>query len=200
MLFLLKNMKKKMSEKQISNYLNEISKSILEAKTFYDMWWVLRGSKRPYYVDIMNEYNHYSRAMIVATFNTAIIALYRVTDKRSYNLEKMLNALPKDKFTDKDILAYQEVINKHLVVIEAIKILRNNVFGHNSESLDHSASFKKASFVPDNCNEFIGDLIKVMCEIYRKNENLVHDAFFKSNAANELERIFQTLMIHKVNV
>jgi hypothetical protein len=187
------------SNEQFSKYLSEISKTLLDAKTFYEMWLVLRGPKRPKYANILNEYNHFSRALITATFTTAVIALYKATDKKSYNLEKLFKALPKDQFNDQDIDAYKNILEKHKAVIKAINILRNNVFAHNSESLDSKASFQMAGFIPKECKAFIDDVVKIICDIYYKHQNLVHNAFFKYKAASEMESILQILMASPSN-
>ncbi len=185
-----------MDKKAISKKLDRISRALLEAKTFYEMWWVLRGPTRPKYVDIMNEYGSYSRALITTTFYTTVIALYKVTDKRSHNLEDVFKSLPTDKFTVDDVQSYRAVMAKHKKIIKAVGILRNNAFGHNSVSLDYDAAFTKAGFVPNECKEYIADLVTMICAIYSKHENLVHEAFFKSKAADELESVFQELMNH----
>lgn len=185
-----------MDKKAISKKLERISRALLEAKTFYEMWWVLCGSTRPKYVNIMNEYGFYSRALITTTFYTTVIALYKVTDKHSHNLQDLFEDLPKDKFTKKDVQSYQKILTRHAVVIKAVGILRNNAFGHNSVKLDYKASFKKAGFVPKECRNYISDLVDIISAIYRKLDNPIHETHFKSKAADELESVFQGLMNH----
>lgn len=183
-----------MNKEKISNKLERINRALLEAKTFYEMWWVLCGSKRADYVHIMDEYGHYSRALITTTFYTTVIALYKVTDKKSHNLEDLFKDLPSDTFTKEDIESYRKVLTNHKNIIQAVTILRNNAFGHNSVNLDYKASFQKAGFVPDECKEYIAGLVSVVCAIHSKLGNPIPKTHFESKAADELESIFQTLM------
>lgn len=45
-----------MSGEEASKYLEGISKSLLEAKTFYEMWYLLRDLKSSQYMDIIDAY------------------------------------------------------------------------------------------------------------------------------------------------
>lgn len=190
---------KRMSIEIVSNKLERISRALLEAKTFYEMWWVLCGPTRPKYVDIMNAYGIYSRALITTTFYTTVTALYKVTDNHSHNLNDLFKDLPKEQFTEQDIKLYQKVLTENHKIICAVRILRNNVFGHNSVNLNYEASFEKAGFVPDECKQYIADLAKMVSEIYTKLEKPISETYFESTAADELESVFQTLKDHAAN-
>lgn len=181
-----------MDEKLIK-YLNEVAISVHASKRYYDMWWLLRGEKRPKYVDILNQYLYLSKAMIAGTFHMAITNLFKIMDAKSYNLDSLFNKLEKDSnFSQQVIGTYKETMvhNKH--VRRGVRILRNNVVSHNSEKMDYNDAFKEAKIEPKQLSEFIENLINIIEDIY--NRSNISGRQFTGYAADELEIVLQSLI------
>jgi len=68
-----------MVDEKTLNCLNDVAISIHSAKRYFDMWRVLNGEQtRPKYVDILNHYLYFSKALIASSFHFSVINLYKV--------------------------------------------------------------------------------------------------------------------------
>lgn len=188
-----------MTEDKIRIHLDEIRQSLHTAKCGFEMWWVLCGEEtRPIYVKLMNVYNQCFRAFIGTTFDSAIIALYKVLESgnKTSNINKLLKILEKSsEFDSSELENYRTKLKKHSEIIKGIKVLRNNVVGHSSDKLLYEEVYKRADIKPNLVRQLINELIDIICDIYLKCYRTHYKALFESAAAEELEEMLQNLML-----
>ncbi len=146
-------------KKLTESHIKELQDTITTAQLNYEIWWALKEkNNRKKYVDTMNEYPHFFRSSIHAHFIATIMALYKLYEKRkdTVNLPKLLKSIKLEGFLPaNEISNFEQAIDELKPLWVKISILRNNLFGHHSDSLNNEELWQKAQLKPDQIKELI---------------------------------------------
>lgn len=144
----------------------------------YDIWWVYKSKEyRPVYVNTMNRYPGFFDTSIHAHFVALLIALYPMYETRrdTFNIPRLLKILDKECQIPANALAkanatYAEA--KPLWV--KVQLLRNNAFGHQSDSKTIEEIFKEADITPNQLKKLIELTKRFLNTISRALDGSVH--------------------------
>lgn len=163
------------TKKIIGKYVKNISELIIKTNMNYEIWWELSGTNIPKYVSLLNQEKHFWISTINAHYSNLIICLYKLFDKNNdtVNLMKLQKVVKKNKiFKDKEFNALISEYKKASFIWEKVKILRHNLYAHNSlKFVDYKDVYKKANVTPDEFKELIELSIKIIDIIYGKSHN-----------------------------
>lgn len=161
----------------------------------YDIWWVYKSKEsRPAYVDTMNRYLGFFDTSIHAHFVALLVALYPMYETRSdtFNIPRLLKVLDKECQISANALA-----KAHATYAEAkplwvkVGVLRNNAFGHRSDSKTIEEIFKQAGITPSQLKKLIELTKRLLNTISRALDGSVHA--FNLAATEATVRVLQDL-------
>lgn len=184
-----------MVDEKTLNCLNDVAISVHSAKHYFDMWRVLNGEQtRPKYVDILNHYLYFSRALIASSFHFSVINLYKAveTSSNTHNLKNLLILLDKsEKISSEKLNSIKGTLSAHEKAQRAVFILRSNVSAHHSEKIKYQEAFKKADISPDELKSLINTLVETIDDIYSSLD--ISGRQSTGKAAQELEQLLEDL-------
>jgi hypothetical protein len=164
----------------------------------YDIWWVYKSKKyRPIYVGMMNRYLEFFSTSLHAHFVALLVALYPLYETRrdTFNIPRLLKLLAKE-----DAISAHALDNVTQLYDEAkplwlkVSILRNEAFGHRSDSLTIDQIFNKADMAPNELKKLIDLTKKLLNSVTRALDGSV-DAF-NLGASETTVRILKDLKTH----
>jgi len=125
----------------------------------YDIWWAYKSKEhRPIYVATMNRYPGFFETSIYAHFVALLVALYPMYETRrdTFNIPRLLKVLDKEGHVPDKVLAKANAIHAEAKPLWVrVGVLRNNAFGHRSDSKTVKEAFKEAGITPDQLKKLI---------------------------------------------
>jgi hypothetical protein len=165
----------------------------------YDVWWVYKSEKyRPVYAETMNQYLSFFETSIHAHFVALLIALYPIyeTRKDTFNIPQLLKTLEKEGQIPFNVLTKANAIYAKVKPLWVkVGVLRNNVFGHRSDSEAIEEIFKAAGITPNELKELIELTKHLLNTISRALDGSVHA--FNLAATDATVRMLENLNRHR---
>lgn len=164
----------------------------------YDIWWVYKSKEcRPMYVGTMNRYPRFFSTSLHAHYVALLVALYPLyeTRRNTYNIPRLLKILGKE-----DAIVAEALANADRLYAEAkplwvkVGVLRNNAFGHHSDSLTIDQIFKKANMTPNELERLLDLTKKLLNSVTRALDGSVHA--FNLGASEATIRVLKDLKAH----
>ncbi|OQY00267.1 MAG: hypothetical protein B6I26_08590 [Desulfobacteraceae bacterium 4572_130] len=182
---------KKLSE----NHIRELQNTIITAQLNYEICWALREkNNRKRYVDTMNEYPNFFCTSIHAHFVATVMALYKLYEKRkdTINLPKLVRTIKAESsIPPHDIATFEKEIEELKPLWVKISILRNNLFGHYSDSIENEMIWEKADLAYNQIKELIEGSKIIFNSIYSKWKKTQHA--FNLSATADITNLLEDL-------
>lgn len=144
----------------------------------YDIWWVYKSkSSRPLYTETMNRYLGFFDTSLHAHFVALLVALYPLYETRrdTINIPRLLRIIEKEKVvSSKELAQACQMYETSKPLWIKVGILRNEAFGHRSDSLTIEQIFNKAGITPNELKELIELTKKLINRIGRALDGSVH--------------------------
>jgi hypothetical protein len=165
------------------------------ARRNYDIWWVYKSKEyHPIYVDTMNRYLGFFDTLLHAHFLAVLVTLYPIYEKRrdTFNIPRLLKLIDKERqipanLVEKANALYAEA--KPLWV--RVGVLRNNAFGHRSDTKMIEEIFKEAGITPNQLSKLIELTKRLLNTISRALDGSVHA--FNLDGKEAMLRVLQDL-------
>lgn len=164
----------------------------------YDIWWVYKSKKyRPVYASTMNRYLGFFDTSIHAHFVALLLALYPMYETRrdTFNIPRLLKILEKE-----DRVSASTLAKANALFVEAkplwikVGILRNNAFGHRSDSKTIEEIFKEADITTNQLKRLIELTKRLLNTVTRALDGSVHA--FNLAASDTTVKVLQDLKDH----
>ena len=154
---------------EIQNSVQELQQAITASRLNYEIWWIYKEKEnRKCYVDILNTYPLFFQTSLHAHFVAMIVSLYRLyeTRKDTVNLPQLIKLLKtQDSIPNEKLERIEFEIKKIKPLWVKVSVLRNKMFGHRSNVLDHGAIWKEAKVKPDQLKQLIDESKRILNEI-----------------------------------
>lgn len=162
----------------IQHNIRELQHAITVSKMNYEIWWVYKEKEsRKRYVDTLNIYPAFFKMSLHAHFVAMIVALYRLyeTRKDTINLPQLLKLI-KDAglIPQQELKSIETDINKIKPLWKKVAVLRNNMFGHRSKTLEFSDVWKQAQVTPKQFKQLIDESKNILNRITSLQNRSTH--------------------------
>jgi hypothetical protein len=188
-------MEQGLTTNEIERHVKELQHAIVIAKLNYEIWWLYKGKQnRKRFVDVLNDYPLFFQTSLHAHFVAMIIALYRLceTRKDTINLLQLVRLLRKDSTLPvQEIKSMESDIARMKPLWQKVSILRNDMFGHQSNKFDDDTVWKKASVTSNQFKKLIHDSEDVLNRITHVWAKSTH--VFNLSATSDAERLLADL-------
>lgn len=179
----------------LSPHIDALRHSATVASLNCDIWWVYKSKEyRPVYVDTMNRYLGFFDTSLHAHFVALLVALYPMYETRrdTFNIPRLLKILERecqipDTAFAKATALYAEA--KPLWI--KVGVLRNEAFGHRSDSRTIEEIFKKAGITPNQLRKLIEITKRLLNTVSRGINGNVHA--FNLTATEATVRVLRDL-------
>jgi hypothetical protein len=162
----------------LAPHLEALRHSANVASLNYDIWWVYKSKEyRPIYVDTMNRYLGFFDTSLHAHFVALLVALYPMYETRrdTFNLPRLLKVLDKERRISANVLAKANALYAEAKPLWVkVGVLRNNAFGHRSDSKTIEEIFKEAGITPNQLKKLIELTKRLLNTISRALDGSVH--------------------------
>jgi len=171
---------------KINSYIEKLSSSITRAELNYDIWRVYKTKQyRKLLLQASHNYPNFFPVSVHAHFVAMVIALYRLLENRNdtVNFNQLIIVVKHNThFTKRDIANIQRRINSILPLWKKIEILRNNIFGHETNQFTINP-WTVAKITPNNVKKII-EKYKNLLNCISKKWNGKHYMFSLSASAH----------------
>ena len=137
----------------------EVADAISLASDSFDVWWDLQEAcNRDGYESVLEEYQHFFQATIMAHLVvTLIVCSYTLYDKSkgTHTIRSLLDRLQRETSSTAVTSELQQNIDELQDIWLKIKLVRHNVFAHRSETHQAESTFRAAKLTPDEIRRFI---------------------------------------------
>ena len=179
----------------LSDYVTELRHTVVVAMQNFDVWWVYKQRRdRSRFVDVLNTYPAFFQASIHAHFVALIMALYRLYETRTdtFNLTEVVNRLETELALPSRKLAgiKRRVENARRLWIK-VSILRNEAFGHRSNSRSVSDVFRKAGVTANQLRSLIQKTKQIVNLVSQELDGSSHA--FNLRATSDTRRMLTDL-------
>jgi AbiU2 len=145
------------AETSLPESILEVADAISLASDSFDVWWDLQDAcNRDVYESVLDEYQHFFHATIMAHLVTLIVCSYTLYDKSkgTHTIRSLLDRLQRE--TSSTVTSeLQQKIDELQDIWLKIKLVRHNVFAHRSETYQAESAFRAANLTPDEIRGFI---------------------------------------------
>lgn len=160
----------------INNNIKELQDAIHVAGMNYEIWWIYKEKEsRKRYVDTLNIYHHFFVMSLHAHFVAMLFSIYRLyeTRKDTINLPQLMKLIKDEgSIPQQDLNLIEKDINNIKHLWKKASILRNNLFGHRSKSLDSPSVWKQAQVTPRQFKQIIDESKSILNRItYLRNRS-----------------------------
>jgi hypothetical protein len=154
---------------EIQKNVKELQHAITVAGLNYEIWWVYKEKEsRKRFVDTLNAYGLFFQTSLHAHFVAMIVSLYRLyeTRKDTINLSQLIKLLKnKSSIPSHEIRRIESEIKQIKPLWVKVSVLRNNMFGHRSNALDHEGVWKEANVTPNQLKKLIDETKRILNEM-----------------------------------
>lgn len=154
---------------EIAKNVKEIQNALTVAGLNYEIWWVYKEKEsRKRFVDTLNTYPLFFQTSLHAHFVAMIVSIYRVyeTRKDTINLPQLIKKLENQNAISKqEIKRIKSDIEQIKPLWVKVAVLRNKMFGHRSNALDHDEIWKEANVTPNQFKKVIDESKRILNEI-----------------------------------
>lgn len=186
--------------KDIASSVKELQNSLIVAELNYEIWWVYKEREtRRRYIDVLNSYPLFFQTSLHAHFVAMIVSLYRLyeTDPKTINLPQLVRLLKSEQALSlEDTKRFESEIRQIKPLWIKVSVLRNNMFGHRSKSLDSNGIWKEAAVKPNQFKQLIDESKRILNELTSAWDNSGH-AFNLSARKDTVELLENLLNLNK---
>lgn len=179
----------------LSSHVDALRHGANVATLNYDIWWVYKSKEhRPVYVSTMNNYIGFFDTSLHAHFVALLVALYPMYETRrdTINIPRLLRILDAERQIPANVLAKANAIYAEAKPLWVkVGVLRNNAFGHRSDSKTIEAIFKEAGITPNQLKKLIDLTKRLLNTVSRALDGTVHA--FNLAATEATLRLLQDL-------
>ena len=148
---------KQIDRKTFNRNLEELVSIVLEARSYFDIWWIFINKKdRAEYGAAQLQYKYFFETCGFSLVTAMVVSLYKPLETR-YDTVNIGNILRQGKelgILDKDDIT---VLNNLVTIAkptwEKVAILRSSIFAHKNLHLTREEIYKKARLTPDQIKE-----------------------------------------------
>lgn len=182
----------------IGPYVDALRHSAKVASLNYEIWWVYKSKEHhPVFVSMMNRYLGFFDTSLHAHFVALLVALYPMYEIRrdTFNIPRMLNIIEKEQSISARAIAKANALYTEAKPLWVkVGILRNNAFGHRSDSKAMEEIFKDADITPNQLKKLIDITKSLLNTVTRALNGSVHA--FNCSATDATVRVLQDLKSH----
>jgi hypothetical protein len=190
-----KEIKGIMPADEINSNIAEFQHAIVVAELNYDIWWIYKEKdNRTRYINVMNKYPLYFQTSLHAHFVAMIMPLYRLyeTRKDTMNVPQLIRLFKKHSvLTNDKIKKIETDINSIRPLWRKVHTLRNNMFGHRSNTLSDDDIWTTANVTPNQFKKLIDDSKALVNNISRLWSKSSHA--FNLSATDDTIRLLEDL-------
>lgn len=154
---------------EIKRTIQELQHDIAVAGLNYEIWWVYKDKEsRRRFVDTLSVYPLFFQTSLHAHFVAMTVSLYRLyeTRKDTINLPQLLRLLGNDDTIPRqNIVKMESEITQLKPLWAKVAVIRNNMFGHRSNTLEYDGVWEKADIAPKQLKELIDETKRILNEI-----------------------------------
>lgn len=185
-----------MDSDELEEYLKELRETVSIAGLNHEIWWVYKSKDtRHEFIKTMRRFNLFFQASEYAHFVTLLVGLYRLYETRNdtYNIPTFLKRireyghLPEQSVADAEKIYPEEA--KPLWV--KVSILRNEAYGHRSNTLTMAEVFEKAGVSPNELHDLMEVTKELLNVLSHAWDNSTHA--FNLGSKDATIRMLQTL-------
>ncbi len=181
---------------EISQHVTELQNNLIFAGHNYTIWWLYKNkeSRKKWVEPLTLYYPTFISTSFRAHFIAMIMTSYKVLETRrdTINFHNLIKLIEKEGIVCKDdIKRFRVEIERIKQVWIKIAVLRNNVFGHKSNTHKTDTIWKQANITPHNFKSFIEDSKKLLNDITQKRNNSGH--LFSMSVLDETKSLFDDL-------
>ena len=148
----------------------ELRNTLVVAGLNYEIWWFYKEKdNRKKFVDTLRIYKPFFEISLHAHFVAMIIAIYKLFETRSdtVNMHQLIGLLKEEEgvIPQRKIQKIESKIKEIKPLWIKVSILRNNLFGHRSNTLDFEEIWNEAEITPNKLKKLIDESKKILNEI-----------------------------------
>jgi AbiU2 len=179
----------------IQHSIQELQHAITVSKLNYEIWWVYKEKEsRKRYTDTLNTYPAFFKISLHAHFVAMVISLYRLyeTRKDTINLPQLMKLI-KDAglISQHELKSIETDINKIKPLWEKVSVLRNNLFGHRSKSLEFSDVWKQAQVTSNQFKQLIDESKVILNKVTALQNRSTH--LFNLSSTKDILKLLEDL-------
>lgn len=146
---------------EIAKNVKELQNALTVAGLNYEIWWVYKEKEsRKRFVDTLNDYPLFFQTSLHAHFVAMIVSIYRIyeTRKDTINMPQLVKQLRKSNtIPTEDLKKIDSDIEKLKPLWIKVSVIRNKMFGHRSNNMDHDGIWEEANVTPNQFKQLIDD-------------------------------------------
>ena len=154
---------------ELTENVNELQNALTVAGLNYEIWWVYKEKEsRKRFVDTLNTYPLFFQTSLHAHFVAMIVSIYRLyeTRKDTINMPQLIKKLKnQNTISNQDIKRIKSDIEQIKPLWVKVSVLRNKMFGHRSNALDHDGIWEEANVTPNQFKKLIDESKRILNEI-----------------------------------
>lgn len=153
----------------IQRNVKELQHALTVAGLNYEIWWVYKEKEsRKRFIDTLNTYPLFFQTSLHAHFVAMIVSLYRLyeTGKGTINMHQLIKLLKNQaSIPNQEIERIESEIKQIKPLWVKVCVLRNKMFGHRSNALDHNGVWKESNVAPNQFKKLIDESKRILNEI-----------------------------------
>ena len=154
---------------EFTENVKELQNALTVAGLNYEIWWVYKEKEsRKRFVDTLNTYPLFFQTSLHAHFVAMIVSIYRLyeTRKDTINMPQLIKKLKnQNTISNQDIKRIKSDIEQIKPLWVKVSVLRNKMFGHRSNALDHDGIWEEANVTPNQFKKLIDESKRILNEI-----------------------------------
>ena len=154
---------------EIAKNVKELQNALTVAGLNYEIWWVYKEKEsRKRFVDTLNDYPLFFQTSLHAHFVAMIVSIYRVyeTRKDTINMPQLVKQLRKlDTIPTEDLKKIDSDIEKLKPLWIKVSVIRNKMFGHRTNTMDHDGIWEEANVTPNQFKQLIDDSKSILNDL-----------------------------------
>ena len=154
---------------ELTENVKELQNALTVAGLNYEIWWVYKEKEsRKRFVDTLNTYPLFFQTSLHAHFVAMIVSIYRLyeTRKDTINMPQLIKKLKnQNTISNQDIKRIKSDIEQIKPLWVKVSVLRNKMFGHRSNALDHDGIWEEANVTPNQFKKLIDESKRILNEI-----------------------------------
>lgn len=149
--------------------LQDLLESIIAAKAHYQTWWALANEARPKFVPVMNQFVDFFIATQDAHFNSMVMNLACLFDKRS-DSSTLINYLKSDKdsYTPVEFKNLKDEIDNLTKLAIPIQTIRHKTVAHKDAKLNEKEVFQNADITSNQIRDLIFSCANLVDDLRRR--------------------------------
>lgn len=163
----------------VQSRLDAISDTLANASTCFDVWREMQdGRKRELYEPVVAEYPIFFETTIVAHLVAMSTLLYSVLETRrnTHNIPGLIRAMSGVNLTGNALLSLEEDVASLRPIWAKVARIRNEAFGHRSNSRSPLQVFSEIQLHPDEVGQLVRQLKELVRRLAESADTAVPDA------------------------